>query len=89
MGNKKLYFVLPTLIAFAIYFMLQITGCFPKTSANFQDNNITPNILNYSSDPLGPFDRNSLVFSDQGAWFGYGFPTEVENFGGFAGCGRG
>ena len=85
MGDKKSYIVLPALIAFAIYLMLQITGCFSKTSTNLQDNYITPNILNYGSDPVGPFDRNALVFSDQGAWFGYGFPTKAEKFGGFSG----
>ena len=43
------------------------------------------NILDYSASPSSPQDRSSLAFSDQGAWFAYGFTTEVENYGGFAG----
>ena len=30
------------------------------------------NILNYTGTPSTPNDRNSLAFSDQGAWFAYG-----------------
>lgn len=43
------------------------------------------NILDYTGSPESASDRNSLVFSDQGAWFGYGFPTEPDDFGGFSG----
>lgn len=44
-----------------------------------------PNILNYSITPDNKYDRSSLVFSDQGAWFAYGIPTLSENYGGFSG----
>lgn len=43
------------------------------------------NILDYSADPLNAKDRNHLAFSDQGAWFAFGFPTVPQNYGGFSG----
>lgn len=43
------------------------------------------NVLDYSANPLDAKDRNHLAFSDQGAWFAYGFPTVSENYGGFTG----
>jgi len=33
---------------------------------------LPPNVLDYSGDPDSPNDRSSLIFSDQGAWFGFG-----------------
>jgi len=47
--------------------------------------NILPNVLNYRGTPSSLNDRSSLSFSDQGAWFSYGFPSSQNNFGGFAG----
>jgi len=43
------------------------------------------NILNYKGNPTSPQYRNSLAFSDRGAWFAYGFPTETKYYGGFSG----
>lgn len=43
------------------------------------------NVLDYTANPLEAKDRNHLAFSDQGAWFAYGFPTVEENYGGFSG----
>jgi len=43
------------------------------------------NVLDYSGTPNSKFDRKMLVFSDQGAWFGYGYPNSSESFGGFTG----
>ncbi|MFT5182971.1 MAG: putative isomerase [Flavobacteriales bacterium] len=43
------------------------------------------NILDYTANPTASEDRNPLAFSDQGAWFAYGFSTKKENFGGFSG----
>jgi putative isomerase len=43
------------------------------------------NILNYTYSPNIAFDKNGLMFSDQGAWFAYSFPDTISNFGGFSG----
>lgn len=43
------------------------------------------NLLDYTGTPDSPADRSSLAFSDQGAWFAYGFPDEKESHGGFSG----
>ena len=34
------------------------------------------NTLNYIGTPTSPKYRNSLMFSDQGAWFAYGFSVK-------------
>jgi putative isomerase len=44
-----------------------------------------PNILDYSGNPDSPKYRDSLAFSDQGAWFAYGFSAKPEAFAGFSG----
>ena len=36
------------------------------------------NTLDYSGNPSTPLDRNSLMFSDQGAWFAYGFSRQKK-----------
>jgi len=43
------------------------------------------NVLDYTANPVSAKDRTPLAFSDQGAWFAYGFPTISENYGGFSG----
>lgn len=43
------------------------------------------NILDYRGTPSDAEDRDPLVFSDQGAWFAYGFPTSPDYYGGFSG----
>lgn len=43
------------------------------------------NVLDFSGTPQSPQDRGALAFSDQGAWFAYGFPTDTKYFGGFSG----
>ncbi len=42
-------------------------------------------VLDYKANPDSPYDRNWLAFSDQGAWFAYGFPDTSEKLAGFAG----
>lgn len=37
-------------------------------------NEFSKNILNYRITPKQKFDKNGLMFSDQGAWFAYSFP---------------
>lgn len=70
-------------------------GIMTLTSCNGGDNeqeaevppkmDLVHGLLDYSSDPDSPSNRSSLTFSDQGAWFSYGFPSNPENYGGFAG----
>ncbi len=43
------------------------------------------NVLDYRCSPQSPKDRHALSFSDQGAWFAYGFPTDTAYYGGFSG----
>ena len=43
------------------------------------------NALNYSGTPSSPTDRSSLAFSDQGAWFAYGFLAKENKSLGFTG----
>ncbi len=86
MGIKKSHSVLSVFSAFTVFLMFQISGCFQEPSSKLSvKDHISANILNYSADPKSPFDRDALVFSDQGAWFGYGFPMKVEKFAGFSG----
>jgi putative isomerase len=41
--------------------------------------NLLPsNTLDYSGNPSAPKDRNSLMFSDRGAWFAYGFSRQKK-----------
>ncbi len=43
------------------------------------------NVLNYEGTPQSSKDRTSLAFSDQGAWFAYGLPSDPNYYGGFSG----
>lgn len=43
------------------------------------------NVIDYRSTHTSSADRSPLAFSDQGAWFAYGFPGELINYGGFSG----
>lgn len=61
-------------------------GC--KTQEEFQfaiNNNLRENTLDYSGIPEDSYDRSPLSFSDQGAWFSYGFSDSEEWNGGFTG----
>ncbi|WP_136464973.1 MGH1-like glycoside hydrolase domain-containing protein [Flagellimonas onchidii] len=42
------------------------------------------NVLDYVGTPTKPRDRDMLMFSDQGAWFGYSMPKNITG-GGFSG----
>lgn len=42
-------------------------------------------MLDYRGTPASSTDRSPLAFSDQGAWFAYGFPSDPLNYGGFSG----
>ena len=43
------------------------------------------NTLDYSGTPSSPEDRNSLAFSDKGAWFAYGLSAKDDFKLGFSG----
>lgn len=43
------------------------------------------NLLNFNGSPSSSFDKKMLLFSDQGAWFGYSFPDTISSYGGFSG----
>jgi putative isomerase len=43
------------------------------------------NILDYHVTPTTPFDKSGLMFSDQGAWFGYSFLDSIPRITGFSG----
>ncbi|WP_232734680.1 trehalase family glycosidase [Polaribacter sp. ALD11] len=47
--------------------------------------NFSKNILNYQITPKNKFDKSGLMFSDQGAWFGYSFPDSISEITGFSG----
>ena len=43
------------------------------------------NMLDYRITPKHSIDKSGLMFSDQGAWFGYSFPDTIHSYGGFSG----
>ena len=43
------------------------------------------NSLDYTNTPTHKFDKSGLMFSDQGAWFGYSFPDTTATSIGFSG----
>ncbi len=47
--------------------------------------NFSENILDYRVTPKDSLDKSGLMFSDQGAWFGYGFPKTSKHSIGFSG----
>ena len=47
--------------------------------------NYSKNILDYRITPKDSIDKSGLMFSDQGAWFAYGFPDSISSYGGFSG----
>jgi len=47
--------------------------------------NFSENSLNYTNTPTHKFDKSGLMFSDQGAWFGYSFPDTTATTIGFSG----
>ncbi len=70
------------------YFLLifLIVGC--NTSNINDDCDIhkqTANLLDYTANPESKNDRSSLAFSDNGAWFAYGFHELNDSVCGFAG----
>ena len=56
-----------------------------KVEKKFDILNYSNNILNYKITPKNSVDKSGLMFSDQGAWFGFSFPDSISNYGGFSG----
>lgn len=71
-----------------IYLILTLV-LFSCNNSQYQEDyfsNVLPsNILDYRGTPSSPYDRSSLAFSDQGAWFAYGFSNEENKILGFSG----
>ena len=72
-------------IAFIGSILIFQFGCVSLGDQQKVITNQVSNILDYRANPQNQYDRNYLAFSDQGAWFAYGFPKESINYGGFAG----
>ena len=71
-----------------IYFFIGLLtlSCITKQrQLNSSPINLPTNILNYEGTPSSPEDRSSLAFSDQGAWFAYGFSAQGNKTLGFTG----
>jgi len=67
----------------AFLILLSLMSC--ETKEEQQEVYYPDNVLDYTANPVTATDRTPLAFSDQGAWFAYGFPTVSENFGSFSG----
>ena len=72
-------------LAISIGLLLMVAGCTTDQEVESRDFYYPNNLLDYTGTPDSTRQRNSLVFSDQGAWFGYGFPAESKTYGGFSG----
>ncbi len=72
------------LLAIGISFSFFLTSCEDK-SQEAEETGLPADLLNYKADLSDQEDHKPLAFSDQGAWFAYGFPTAAEYQGGFAG----
>lgn len=65
--------------------LLTLTRCSLHTQEESAKILLPSNLLDYSGTPTSPADRSSLAFSDQGAWFAYGFQGEDADALGFSG----
>lgn len=87
MGYLYKLFCRSGLTVASIVFLL-LWGCEhqPKTAAtNSKTIGFSKNILDFRGNPTTPESRNMLMYSDQGAWFAYGFPSKVTDKLGFTG----
>ena len=71
---------------YLVMFLLMLASCRSDGKLSENIETIQPtNIFEYRGTPSSPYDRDALSFSDQGAWFAYGFPTDTNYFSGFSG----
>jgi putative isomerase len=71
-----------------IYLSLTLFLFYCSTSEYQEDSfstSLPSNILDYTGTPSSPKDRSSLAFSDQGAWFAFGFSNKENKTLGFSG----
>ena len=75
---KKLFYIFLTLLIF---------GCKPETSTTPETNYLeySKDVLDYRITPKDSLDKSGLMFSDQGAWFGFGFPDSTDIIEDFSG----
>ena len=81
----KLYF--KRLFASALI-AISMISCNRQTTENQNDSklfNLRNDVLNFVGTPDSAYSRSSLVFSDQGAWFGFGLHDETHQSMGFSG----
>lgn len=64
---------------------LSLNSCSPSKDQKVSSIDLPTNVLDFTGTPTSPKDRSSLAFSDQGAWFAYGFPDQIEQTLGFSG----
>ncbi|MBR9853338.1 MAG: trehalase [Algicola sp.] len=65
-----------------------LLGCNHKPKTDPSEStilNYSKNILDFKGSPENPRSRDMLMFSDQGGWFAYGFPTTKNHKLGFTG----
>lgn len=72
------------LLAVGISFSFLLTSCEEKGQKK-EEISLPANLLNYEADLSDLEGNKPLAFSDQGAWFAYGFPRAAKCQGGFAG----
>ena len=76
------------LFFFSLIFFL-MTSCKPEEPVPSIDDysylKVQNNLLDYHITPSEKFDKKGLMFSDQGAWFGYSFQKESSEPIGFSG----
>lgn len=65
-----------------LFVLLILVSCLHKKPEALE---YSKNILDFTANPANSYDRSSLAFSDQGAWFAYGFPEKEQQIIGFSG----
>ncbi len=80
-SQLSFFFIWVLLVAFPV---LQKVQC-QDFSRHLIDSAVSLNVLDYSGTPASKDDRRPLAFSDQGAWFAYGFPDTPDYQAGFTG----
>ena len=74
-------------LSYCLLFLLAILflfGC-DQSKESSQIIELLSDELDYTGTPATTDDRSSLMFSDQGAWFAYGFHSDTSYQGGFSG----
>lgn len=85
MNLSKVYFK-----QFSVITLIAICAisCNRQTTENQNNSkllNLRDDVLNFVGTPDSAYSRSSLVFSDQGAWFGFGLHDETHSSMGFSG----